>query len=134
MWLTKNHIILYSVYNYITLMFTSPCATYVVSVKKNIVIYTVQQKHIYILQILSFLYISPVSVIGFLARLFTNSNCQFQCAMKNEFSRNKYERTKSLLFLKFVGSFSRCSPLPRALYTFGFSPCFLQCCFQGADL
>jgi hypothetical protein len=97
MWLTKNHIILYSVYNYITLMLTSPCATYVVSVKKNIVIYTVQQKHIYIPQILSFLYISPVSVIGFLARLFTNSKCQFQCAMKNEFSRNKYERTKSLV-------------------------------------
>ena len=109
------------------------CATYVLSVKKNIVIYTVQQKHIYIPQILSFLYISPVSVIGFLARVFINSNCQFPCAMKNELSRNKYERTKSLLFLKFVGSFSRCSPLPRAFYTSVFGPLFLQCFFQVAD-
>ena len=50
-------------------MLTSPCATYVVSVKKNIVIYSVHQKHIYIIDIIMFIY-SPKSVIGFLAYLF----------------------------------------------------------------
>ena len=63
MWLTKNHIILYSVYNYITLMLTSPCATYVVSVKKNIAIYCTTKTYIYYRYY--HVYISPKSVIGF---------------------------------------------------------------------
>jgi hypothetical protein len=49
---------MYSKGIYITLMLTSPCATYAVSVKKNIVIYTVQQKHIYIIDIIMFIYFS----------------------------------------------------------------------------
>jgi hypothetical protein len=84
MWLTIITYI-FTKYGYISLLLISPFAIFVVSVKKNIVTNTVQQKHIYISQILSCLYISPVSVIGFLAYLFYNSNCQLLCAMKMSF-------------------------------------------------
>jgi hypothetical protein len=50
MWLTiiTNGLYINSVY-IILLMFTSPCVTFIVSVKKNIVIYTVTTKtYIYI--------------------------------------------------------------------------------------
>ncbi len=66
-------------------MLTSPCATYVVSVKKNIVILTVHQKHIYIIDIIMFIY-SPKSVIGFFG-LFVHITVivNFKCAMENGF-------------------------------------------------
>jgi len=42
-------------------MFTSPCATFVVSVKKNIVINTVTTKtYIYIIDIIMFIYLSCI--------------------------------------------------------------------------
>ena len=64
-------------------MFTSPCATFVVSVKKNIVINTVTTKtYIYIIDIIMFIYLSCICD-WVLACLFYNSNCQLSCAMKN---------------------------------------------------
>ncbi len=85
MWLTIiTYVLTDSVY-IILLMFTSPCATFVVSVKKNIVIYTVTTKtYIYITDITMFIYLSCICD-WVLAYLFYNSNCQLLCAMKKEF-------------------------------------------------
>ena len=68
---------------YITLMLTSPCATYVVSVKKNIAIYCTTKTYIYYRY--HHVYISPKSVIGFFGSfVYVIVIVNFKCAMKNE--------------------------------------------------
>ncbi len=101
---------------------------------RRILSYILYTKNTYIYIIDITIYISLLYLwLGFWLVCSCNSNCQFCVPWKMSFSGNKSERTKSLLFLKFVGSFSRCSPLPRAFYTFVFSPCFffgMFLCFQ----